>query len=50
MRVSVAKETFPSEKRVALIPSMVPILVKQGLESIVETGVADSGVSSGGAP
>lgn len=38
MRVAVVKETFPGERRVALIPATVPGLLKAGLEVIVEAG------------
>ncbi|MEA1952617.1 MAG: Re/Si-specific NAD(P)(+) transhydrogenase subunit alpha [Planctomycetota bacterium] len=37
MIVAVAKETFPGEKRVALVPQSVPALVKAGLEVVIET-------------
>ena len=36
--VGVPKETFPGERRVALIPSMVRSLTKAGLDVIFETG------------
>jgi len=38
MIVAVAKESFPGERRVALIPAAVPPLVKAGLEIVVESG------------
>lgn len=38
MIVAVAKETFPGERRVALVPAAVPTLIKVGLEVIVQTG------------
>jgi H+-translocating NAD(P) transhydrogenase subunit alpha len=38
MIVGVPRETFPGERRVALVPSSVPILAKGGLEVIVEAG------------
>ena len=38
MRVGIAKETFPGESRVALVPSSVPRLVKAGLQVVVEHG------------
>jgi len=37
MIVSVPKETFSGEKRVALVPAMVPPLLKAGLEVVVES-------------
>src|SRR3984893_10257391 len=42
--VGVPKETYPGERRVALVPAVVPNLVKAGLEVIVETG---AGVEAG---
>ncbi len=36
MIVAIAKETFPGEKRVALAPVHVPLLLKAGLEVLVE--------------
>ena len=44
MIVAVAKETFPGEKRVALVPASVTALVKAGLEVIVE---ASAGTAAG---
>jgi proton-translocating NAD(P)+ transhydrogenase subunit alpha len=38
MIVGVPRETFPGERRVALVPSSVPSLAKAGLEVIVEAG------------
>lgn len=38
MRVGVAKETFPGEKRVAITPASIPVLKKLGLEVEVQTG------------
>jgi len=38
MIAGIAKETFPGEKRVALIPAGVQTLTKAGLEVIVESG------------
>lgn len=38
MKVGILKETFPGERRVALIPANVPQLAKAGLEVIVESG------------
>lgn len=44
MKVGVAKETFPGERRVALVPSGVPPLLKAGLEVLVQSGAGeDSG-------
>lgn len=38
MIVGVPRESFPGERRVALVPAAVPILVKAGLEVAVEAG------------
>jgi NAD(P) transhydrogenase subunit alpha len=38
MIVGVPRETFPGERRVALVPSVVPTLAKSGLEVVVEAG------------
>jgi len=38
MIVGVAKEVFPGERRVAMVPTIVPSLTKAGLEVIVEPG------------
>jgi len=42
MIVAIAKETFPSERRVALIPPSLPALVKAGLEVLVQSGAGES--------
>jgi len=44
MKVSVLKETYPGERRVALIPANVPQLMKAGLEVIIES---DAGAAAG---
>lgn len=38
MKVAVAKETFPEERRVALVPAAIKPLVKAGVEVVVESG------------
>jgi NAD(P) transhydrogenase subunit alpha len=38
MIVGVPRESFPGERRVALVPMAIPNLVKAGLEVVVETG------------
>ena len=38
MIVGVPKESFPGERRVALVPLVVPILAKAGMEVLVEKG------------
>ncbi len=42
MIVSVTKETFPGERRVALIPAVVPSLTKAGIHVVVEAGAGTS--------
>ena len=42
MIVGVPRETFPGERRVALIPSVIPPLIKAGGEVIVESGAGAS--------
>ncbi|MHC5010172.1 MAG: Re/Si-specific NAD(P)(+) transhydrogenase subunit alpha [Planctomycetota bacterium] len=44
MIVGVVKETFPGERRVALIPDIVPPLAKKGFEVVIEAG---AGVPAG---
>ncbi len=38
MKVAVTKETFPGERRVALVPASIPQLQKAGIEAFVESG------------
>ncbi len=38
MIVGVPKEIFPDERRVALVPSVIPNLAKAGLEVVIEAG------------
>jgi len=38
MKIGVPKETFPGERRVALVPSLIPPLLKSGHEVLVEAG------------
>ncbi len=38
MIVGVPRETYPGERRVALVPAVIPNLKKAGLEVVVETG------------
>jgi len=42
--VGVSKESYPGERRVALVPMVVPNLIKAGLEVVVEAG---AGVEAG---
>jgi len=41
MIVGVPKETYPGERRVALVPGMVPSLKRAGLDVLVEGGAGD---------
>jgi H+-translocating NAD(P) transhydrogenase subunit alpha len=38
MIVGVPRETYPGERRVAIVPSVVPSLTKAGLEVVIESG------------
>lgn len=38
MIVGIPRETYPGERRVALVPAVLPSLAKAGLEVVVETG------------
>ena len=42
MRIAVPKESCPGERRVAMVPTVVPALVKAGLEVLVEAGAGES--------
>jgi len=42
MKVGVVKETYPDEKRVAMVPAMQQALVKAGIEVLVETGAGEA--------
>ena len=44
MIVGVPKESYPGERRVALVPGVIPNLVKAGLEVVIEAG---AGVEAG---
>ncbi len=44
MIVGVPRETYPGERRVALVPVIIPQLAKAGMEVIVEAG---AGVAAG---
>ena len=41
MIVGVPKESYPGERRVALVPAVIPNLAKAGLEVIVESGAGE---------
>ncbi len=44
MKVAVVKESFPGERRVALVPNMIPLLTKAGWQVVLESG---AGVAAG---
>jgi H+-translocating NAD(P) transhydrogenase subunit alpha len=44
MIVGVPRETFPGERRVGLVPAVIPLLMKAGLEVVVEAG---AGIEAG---
>ncbi len=41
MIVGVPKETYPGERRVALVPAVIPTLAKAGLEVVVQGGAGE---------
>ncbi len=41
MIVGVPKESYPGEQRVALVPVVIPNLIKAGLEVIIEAGAGE---------
>ena len=43
MIVGVPQETFPEERRVALVPAVVPMLAKAGIEVLIESGAGEAG-------
>src|SRR2546427_1853767 len=42
MIIGVPKESFPGERRVALVPAVVPNLAKAGFEVVVEAGAGSA--------
>src|SRR6188508_3366422 len=42
MKIGVPRETFPGERRVALVPGVVGLLAKLGLTVVVERGAGES--------
>ncbi len=42
MKIALVKETSPGERRVALVPASVPLLVKAGIEVLVEGGAGEA--------
>src|SRR3984893_12903698 len=43
MIVGVPRESYPGERRVALVPAVIPNLAKAGLEVVVEAGAGVEG-------
>ncbi|PYQ41001.1 MAG: NAD(P)(+) transhydrogenase (Re/Si-specific) subunit alpha [Acidobacteria bacterium] len=41
MIVGVPKETYPGERRVALVPAVIPNITKAGMEVIIESGAGE---------
>ena len=42
MIVAAVKETFPGERRVALVPAVIPSLAKAGIEVLIEAGAGEA--------
>ena len=42
MKLGVPRETFPGERRVAIVPAVVPTLKKLGIDVVVERGAGDA--------
>src|SRR5512145_1032262 len=42
MKVGVPKEAFPGERRVALVPAVLPSLTKAGFEVLIESGAGEA--------
>ncbi len=42
MKVAVVRESFPGERRVALVPAVVPSLTKAGWQVLLETGAGET--------
>jgi NAD(P) transhydrogenase subunit alpha len=42
MKLGVPRETFPGERRVSIVPAVVPVLRKLGLDVIVERGAGEA--------
>ena len=38
MIVGIPRESYPGERRVAIVPAVLPALIKAGLEIIMEAG------------
>ena len=41
MRLGVLQETYPNERRVALIPALAPMYAKLGFEVLVQSGAGE---------
>jgi H+-translocating NAD(P) transhydrogenase subunit alpha len=41
MKVAVLRETYPGERRVALVPAVLPALAKVGWQAVVESGAGE---------
>jgi NAD(P) transhydrogenase subunit alpha len=42
MQIAVLRETYPGERRVAVVPAIVPLLVKKGMQVVVEAGAGEA--------
>ncbi|MGH7350428.1 MAG: NAD(P)(+) transhydrogenase (Re/Si-specific) subunit alpha, partial [Candidatus Rokuibacteriota bacterium] len=42
MIAGVPRETFPGERRVALVPAVVPLLTKAGVEVVIEAAAGEA--------
>ena len=42
MTIGVPKETSPGERRVALVPEVLPRLTKQGIDIVIEAGAGEA--------
>jgi len=42
MIIGITKETFPGERRVALVPSVASTLTKKEIQVLMETGSGDA--------
>src|SRR5689334_15630328 len=42
MQIGIPKETFPGERRVAMVPGVIPTLRKLGLDVVIERGAGDA--------
>ena len=42
MKIGVVKETYPDEKRVAMVPAIQQALIKAGIDIVVEAGAGEA--------